>query len=102
MKRIYSAESLVQVVHVQNLLLAEGIAAELRNSRLLGAIGEIPFLETWPQLWVEDYVEARALGILARELSAPEPTDPEWTCKSCGETVGPQFAACWNCNAEAP
>ena len=63
MKRVYTAESIVQVTHVRNLLSAEGIRSELRNDRLAGVIGEIPFLETWPELWVGelDYERAREL-----------------------------------------
>lgn len=99
LKRVYTAETLVQVVHVQNLLAASGIAAQLRNARLAGALGEIPFLETWPQLWVDDALYDWATRVIERDLRAPaEPAAP-WTCPDCGERIEGQFTACWRCGA---
>ena len=76
MKRVYSAEFIPEVAHVRNLLEQSGIASSLRNERLSGAIGEIPFLEAWPQLWVGDADEARALRVLdalAAARTQPQP-----------------------------
>ena len=42
MKRVYTAESVVQVAHIRNMLAAEGIRSEMRNERLGSVIGEIP------------------------------------------------------------
>ena len=95
MKRIYRAASLVQVAHVRNLLLTAGIQTELRNQYSAGALGELPMLETWPQLLVDDDDEAAALGVLAR---AERPATGEaWTCAGCGERLEPQFTSCWRC-----
>ncbi len=102
MKRIYSAESLVQVVHMQNLLAASGVVTEVRNARLAGALGEIPFMETWPQLWVDDYAESRAKSVVEQELSEQPTQHASWCCRGCNETVEGQFATCWNCGAAAP
>ena len=48
MKRVYTAESVIQVAHIRNMLEAEGIRSEMRNERLGGVIGEIPFLDMRP------------------------------------------------------
>jgi hypothetical protein len=96
MKRIYRAASLVQVAHVRNLLLTAGIASELRNQYLGGALGELPMLETWPQVLVEDDDEAAALRVLAR--AAQPATGEAWTCAACGERLEPQFTSCWRCS----
>ncbi len=99
LKRVYTAETLVQVVHVQNLLAAGGIRAQLRNARLAGALGEIPFLETWPELWVDDTLYERAVRAIERDLQAPaEPAAP-WTCPDCGERIEGQFTDCWRCHS---
>ena len=58
MKRVYRAASLIQVAHARNVLLTAGIESELRNQYLAGALGDLPMLETWPQLYVEDADEA--------------------------------------------
>jgi hypothetical protein len=98
-KRIYTAESIVQVTHVKNLLAAEGIHAQLRNERLGGVIGEIPFLETWPELWVEELDFDRAQELIEQELHGPGLDEPPWTCTECGERIEGQFTECWNCGA---
>jgi len=99
LKRVYSAETLVQVVHVQNLLAANGIVAELRNARLGGAVGEIPFLETWPQLWVAEPVFDHAMRVIESRDSQPAEASEPWRCAGCGETIEAQFSHCWNCGA---
>ena len=66
MKRVYRAASLLQVAHARNVLITSGVRCELRNVFLSGAMGELPMMETWPQLYVDDADEGYALGILAR------------------------------------
>jgi Putative prokaryotic signal transducing protein len=95
MKRVYRAASLLQVAHARNLLLAAGIESELRNQYLAGALGDLPMLETWPQLFVDDADEQAALRVLARAVAAP--TGAPWTCEHCGEALEPQFTNCWRC-----
>jgi hypothetical protein len=81
-------------------LAQEGIACLLKNDRLSSAVGEIPFTECFPELWIIDaeaYPRARLLldGWLARE------TDPDaepWTCPGCGEASAAHFEICWNCS----
>lgn len=96
MKLLARAENLLQASIWSGSLRAAGIACELRNTTLAGAMGEIPFLECAPQLWIEnDDDESRALALL-EELRSPPP-GPAWVCPSCGESVESQFGACWNC-----
>lgn len=101
MKLIYSAESVVHVAHMRNLLESAGIRCELRNFHLAGAIGEIPFLECWPQLWaVEESQHAQAERLVAAELSGAHHSGPEWTCPNCRERIESQFTGCWRCGCE--
>lgn len=98
MKLLARAENLLQASIWYGSLRAAGITCELRNTTLAGAMGEIPFLECAPQLWIEnDGDEPRALALL-EELRRP-PSGPAWVCPGCGETVEPQFGSCWNCGA---
>lgn len=94
MKRIYCAASLLNVAHVRNLLLAAGIESELRNQYSAGALGDLPFIETWPQLFVADEDELAAQRALQRATSAA-PGSP-WQC-DCGEQLEAQFTSCWHC-----
>jgi rubrerythrin len=52
-------------------------------------------------LWIEhDADEPRAQAVL-EELRRP-PSGPAWVCPGCGESIEPQFGACWNCGAGRP
>ena len=98
MKRVYRAASLLQVAHARNVLITAGIRCELRNQYLAGAMGDLPMIETWPQLYVDDADERFALSALARAAAAPSGTP--WTCPHCGEELVPQFTQCWRCGSE--
>jgi hypothetical protein len=97
MKRVFRAASLLQVAHARNVLIAAGIDSELRNQYLAGALGDLPMLETWPLLMVEDALESAALRAL--EKAATAPTGAPWVCSQCGEQLEPQFTTCWRCGA---
>jgi hypothetical protein len=101
MKRVYSSELLAEVGHFRNLLEQAGIACFIRNEQLSGAMGEIPFLECLPELWVlRDDELPRAKRLIDQQR---EPVSaPDWRCPSCGERNEGQFAACWRCGAEDP
>ena len=97
MKRIASAESLAEIGHLRNVLEQNGIRCLIRNEQLSGALGEVPFLECLPELWVlRDADLARAEDLLA-ELRREVPGGHNWHCPHCHEENEAQFAACWNC-----
>ncbi len=97
MKRIYSAASLIEATHCANVLESHGIAAQLRNTTLGGAVGELPFAETWPQVWVTDEQELHAKRVLQSVLAGAAPAAPAWECDRCGELIDGQFEECWRC-----
>jgi hypothetical protein len=94
---VFRAASLLQVAHARNVLTAAGIDSELRNQYLAGALGDLPMLETWPQVWVADALESAALRALQNAATAP--AGAPWVCPQCGEELEPQFTACWRCGA---
>ena len=98
MKKVTAIESLVTINHYKNLLVSEGIPAFIRNEHLGSIMGEVPFQEVWPQLWVEndlDYDRACQL-IDAARIGEESPSTP-WRCESCKTENEGQFAACWKC-----
>lgn len=102
MKKIVSRESLAYLGHLRHLLEEAGIATHIRNEGLAGALGEIPFLECWPELMVvNDDDEARAKRLIA-EYEAPADPGAAWVCAACGEENEGQFGRCWRCGNEAP
>jgi hypothetical protein len=75
-KRLTSNESIAYLGHLKNLLEQSGIGCVIKNEQLSGGLGEIPFLECLPELWV---------------------VHDSQLAEACGETNEGQFAACWHC-----
>jgi hypothetical protein len=97
-RKLHSAESIIEISHLANLLAAAGIACQIRNDQLVGAVGEIPFVECWPEIWLLDARDARrAEELIHNELNRPASPQLPWQCPDCGETIEGQFAACWRC-----
>ena len=96
MKLLLRCDHAIAAAHYAGALRAAGIDCEVRNTVLSGALGEIPFLECAPQIWIHNPLdEARARELIER-LRTPVAGEP-WTCSRCGEVLEPQFAQCWNC-----
>jgi hypothetical protein len=98
LRKVCSAESILEIAHLRNILEAAGIACVVRNEKLAGALGELPLFDCWPELWVirnGDQLRARGLVDCARDL--PQPRGPDWQCPRCGELVEAQFDECWRC-----
>lgn len=101
MKKLTSSDSLVTINHYKNILQCEGIECEIRNEHLGGILGEMPFPEVWPQLWIRNDLDYdRAKQLLDADALDESPAEA-WKCKNCGEQNEGQFAACWNCGRPA-
>jgi hypothetical protein len=94
---------MLQVAHIRNFLEAEGIRCRLRNEFLAGAAGELPPIQCWPEVWVDDLYAQRARELVAElvEQDRDDVASP-WQCPSCGEWVEGNFRLCWNCDTPAP
>lgn len=101
MKKLTSAPSAITIHHFRNLLMAEGIASEIRNEFFGGILGDMPFTETWPQLWVVNDLEYDRAKQLIDDSAREESPGDDWHCKQCGELNEGQFAACWSCGTAA-
>ncbi len=85
---------------LKEILANEGIECTLRNDQLSSAIGEIPFTECCPELWViDDEVFPRAKMLLDGWLKNNVLSDDSWACPSCGEQCDGHFGACWACGS---
>lgn len=99
MRKIHTAESIIEIAHLRNVLVTAGIRCQIRNDRLMGALGEIPFVDCWPELWLVDEGDAlRAKGLINDELRPAHAREP-WTCTHCGEIIEGQFSECWHCSS---
>jgi hypothetical protein len=97
-RKVYTAESVIEVAHFRNVLEVADIRCFVRNEGLVGVVGEIPYVECWPELWVVRNGDAlRARGLIDEARQATPAPGPDWRCESCGELVEGQFASCWRC-----
>lgn len=99
MKRVTTSESLAEIGHLKNLLEQAGVDCIIRNEQLVGGLGEIPFLECTPELWVLDDALAAEAERLIAASRAPVENAASWRCGRCGEDNEGQFAACWRCGS---
>ena len=99
MKKVYSSPDTMFLGHLRNLLEIEGIACTVFKEHLTGALGGLPPVECWAELWIlDDLLLNRASEIINRSLDVGyESSDKKWKCHSCGEELEPQFVVCWNC-----
>ncbi len=95
MKAVYSASNLSLVSIYLNILEGYGIKGWIKNEFLSAGVGEIPPIESWPQLCVDDDDYEEAKRRIDEALS--EKDIPDWNCDACGEHIEGQFTACWNC-----
>ena len=101
MKKLTTAPSIITVNHYKNLLQSEGIEAFLRNEHLGSIVGEIPFMEVWPELWIRNDLDYdRAKQLIDTDNLLAESPGANWRCSNCGEDNEGQFAACWSCGLE--
>ncbi len=96
MKPVYSAANITLVSIFRNILEGHGIRCWIRNEFLVAGSGEIPPIECWPRLCVDDADFPAAQRIVDEALSSHD-TVPAWKCASCGEDIEGQFTECWKC-----
>lgn len=100
MKRIHVADDPIFIGYLKSLLEAHGLACIVRNELLIGASGELPPNECWPELWVLDALDAPAASALVKNALEETPKDAKpWTCPHCAEVCEAQFGACWSCGS---
>ncbi len=99
MIRVYIAENLADAHLVSDLIRGFGIDTRVFNEFSNGAVGELPFTHTWPEVWiVDDRDETQALEIIAnRAVRATR--SGEVSCSNCEQLNPANFDICWNCSA---
>jgi len=98
MKKVIAVDSIITINHYKNILTSEGIPAFIRNEHLGSIVGEMPFQEVWPQLWVQNDLDYdRALQLIDAAKILDESPGTPWKCTSCKAENEGQFAACWQC-----
>lgn len=102
MKKLTTTADRVMLSHYKNILETEGIDCQVKNDHLGSIVGEIPFPEVWPELWVVNDLDYDRAKQLIDGTLVDESPHSAWNCKKCGEQNEGQFAACWNCGESVP
>jgi len=101
MKRVHIAPTLLDAQLAVDALSSLGIVTHIFNANAAGALGEVPFMQAQPEVWVDDDAqEARAREALAGLCDAP--ARGEKACPQCGETNPGNFLSCWQCGGALP
>lgn len=82
---------------LRDILAREGINCVLRNVQLTAAVGEIPFVECCPELWVVDDEAWPRAKMFVDAWFKNDAAAPAWSCPQCLETLEGHFGACWSC-----
>ena len=119
MHRIHSAFSAFEAYLYRDRLRASGVAAQVRNEGLTGALGELPAQEVMIEVWVprdsvekaqaiiepllhdENYRAQETAGANAQHGEKSASPATTWTpperCPRCDSPWEPGFDTCWNC-----
>lgn len=102
MPLIYRAANLVEAQLIVDELRAGGMAAHVTGSYLSGAIGELPPTEVLGVWLLEEAHEERARAIIDDYEQSRQMPAQDWKCEQCGEWLGREFGACWQCGRYRP
>ncbi len=98
MKKVTSADSIITINHYKNLLASEGISVFLKNEHFGSIMGEIPFQEVWPELWIKNDLDYdRAMQLIDSNGLSQESPVASWSCEACRIENEGQFSVCWSC-----
>ena len=97
MIKVFENFDFSRVGQMQSLLESHGIKTYIKNQYASSVMGEVPFVEVVPQLYVlakEDL--QRAQELLQLDLPDQGPAE-DWVCPECGIDVEGNFTRCWKC-----
>ncbi len=97
MRLVYLAANLIDAQIVNDLLSSERISSKILNQSAIGATGEIPLNQVYPEVWIQqdsDYANAR---VIIEEFDKHISVE-DILCNSCGEYNPGNFEYCWNCH----
>ena len=99
MIKVYTAANLPDAYLLLGLLGSEGINARILNANAQGGLGEIPFANTYPEIWLEHPRDVPRTRLIIERFERPQIGGAPLTCGHCGEDNPAGFELCWSCRA---
>ncbi|WP_154224320.1 DUF2007 domain-containing protein [Marinicella rhabdoformis] len=97
MIHLKTSEHITELMPLKTALELENIDCFIKNEFNGGGLGEIPFTETWPELWIKNESDkAKALSII-ESFSTTSEAMADWDCPECHERIEREFQLCWQC-----
>ncbi|EPJ44914.1 MAG: hypothetical protein OFPI_38680 [Osedax symbiont Rs2] len=87
------------MLNAKNIVESASIKVFLKNEYSTGAVGELPPVENWLELWVVEDLHYERAQQLLEVFNTQELAD--WGCVKCSEINGGAFDFCWNCEASS-
>ena len=95
---VFTRDNVLEVGAMRSFLQSHGVSSVIRNEFSNSVMGEVPFTDAWPQLWVEEHQVEQAKSLIAK-FDEPSELEGEWECDSCHETSPSTFDLCWSCGS---
>jgi len=97
MKKLYRAANLPDAHLLRGLLAQAGIEAHVFNENAQGGLGQLPFTEAWPEVWLSEERDLARAREVVRAFERPSAAGATLHCVGCGEENPGTFQLCWNC-----
>ena len=97
MFKIYSAGNIQDAYLLQGLLNEAGIETRILNEYAQGGVGEIPFTQTYPEIWLIYESDTKRAKEIIRQFDANQESGHDVFCSRCHEPNPDTFETCWHC-----
>jgi len=97
MKKIYSASNLQEAHIVMHLLDDAGIEAHVFNENAQSGVGELPFTDAYPEIWLENEEDEKQAKKIIKTYESSAVSNEVITCVHCKEKNPDNFTVCWSC-----
>lgn len=97
MIKVFEDFDYMKVGQMQSVLESHDIRTFLKNQFGFGGTGELPFVETVPQLYILNEPDLPKARQLISEAGATATSGDPWVCPECGTEIEGNFSECWKC-----
>jgi len=97
MFKLCASANLPEAYLVLHQLEQAGIEACVLNEHAQGGLGEIPFHQAYPEVWVMEEADAVRAREILRAFESPGVLSGKARCAGCGEENPRNFEVCWHC-----